>query len=1253
MRKYNLLNYLLVICILMPLLTSCASKSTEELPAGTSSPLSSGGTVVEVEDELNESARHFIAYGIIEADQYFANQYVSRIVAAQMVADVTGLSEEANSSTYTHPFIDLSGQADQLIGFLYHENIVEGVSNNQFMEDEICDLNTFLVFLMRAMDCVGNLQEEVSRENAVDLAVERGLLLSADEANADGVLSVNEAFDICYNALYVYINDDSETLLAYLISKGIAQVPDSGDYNDAYKIAGAEITPFYQETFDDKHLDGYRIRSSDGSTCWYGSEVRGTNNEITDDGYLQLSGKDQSLVDDQQYALRESLMQGNESYGMTFTVNIQSMANEGDEGRVIFRAIPRTADEDFTKYYAINYYMVLPLGDYSSNLAQCKWSITNTNAPSGTAPLVEAYYLLEENVDYTARLLIENTADGNVHIVFYIDGADRYTTEVEPLLEYTDTSEYKILQSAAGPAFGSSGYQDSGWGFASTVRFDDIALYDTQSFAAQTAQLKAYASTPVILQESDEYASQLRYLVNHGVLMPYLRNMDFNGNVSVAQFLASAMYLNGEHMAEGQTLDTFVAETYQQLFKGTEAEQETDLSRPITRYEAAMIIQGLLRGEPGTSKYQSIYSDSLDTDYKGAVYFAVQNSYLLLDENNRFNGEMLLTRQDVLRIFSCAVDSSLRDQNYVLQVAAIYSDNAVLQADKPIPVSGKGMSGDTVTVTLGSQTKSATVVDGEWAIELDSQSYGGPYTLTIKDSGYTYSYSGIYIGEVFVIAGQSNAEMSVYESDDNRDALKEFNNQTQVRLFRPVSRMATTPLTDTQTKWEVARDQYSEQILGTASAIGVFYVQELLEINPELKNVKIGIIQITYGGTSIEMFMPECVNEKNGLVQEDDEFLASGFWNGYMDGITPYAVRALIYYQGENSAQLGYMYEPMLRDYIWGVRQEFNDSSLPVMLVQLAGYGDNYGQEADLWPYIREVQMRVANTTDNVGLVTAVDLSSEDPQNIHPTAKRPIGQRLAYLAMDMVYGQDYGQQSSEMTGFTRDGSVYTITFDADAIYMDEGVLGDVAFEVLTADGKWVEAQASIEGNTLLVWNDSVIVPHGVRYAWANYPKACLFNQDGLPVLPFNTTKDLNTPVFADAFTTNAHYLKRAYHLLNTGDAIINLTRNRAFRYVSVVNAYMVEYTGGDIEGQAPGDQIILLKKRDSFVCESGTTETIVKITGHGLHVGDWIRNTKYDILVQVLEVIDENTVRVEPVAGQSAGDVFEVFQNVGTITAEE
>lgn len=1250
MRKKT--GYLFIaVCVLLALMTACAVPGGENMAPSASPSASAQETSQDFDGELGASARCLMDYGIIQAGQYTAGSFLSRNVAARLIADVTGLSAQAKDSAFTHPFVDVSGDEEQLIAFLYHYNIVTGVSNNQFMGDEICDTDSFLLFLLKTMDYIGARQEDITPENARDTAVRRGLL--SDGADTDGTLSVNAAFDICYNALFVPINDAGQTLLDYLSARGIAKTAGSGDYNSAYQIAGLQAKPFYSEPFEDKKLDGYNIKGPDGTVTWYGSRTKGATNQITN-GYLQLSGKDQRMVEDQQFALRKDLMQGNESYGMTFTVNVQSMANEGNEGRVILRVIPRTADEDFTKYYAVNYYMVLPLENYQSNLARCKWSITNTNAPSGTTPLAEAYYLLKEGVDYTARLLIENTADGNVHIAFYIDGADHYDADAAPLLEYTDTSAYKILQSAAGPALGTSGYQDAGWGYASTVRFGDIAFYDTQSFTAQSAQLKAYADTPVLLQQSDEYASQLRYLVDHGVLSSYEKNLNFGGNVSVAQFLASAMYLNGTHMEAGQDLNTFVASAYQAIFKGTDAAEKTDLNREITRDEAALIIADMMPGEPGTARYRALFRDALDKGYENAVFFAVQNSYLLLDADNRFNGTQTLTRQDMIRIFACAVDSRLRDENHVLELPAILSNDAVLQGGKPIPISGKGMSGDTVSVTFNGQTKSAVVADGKWSVELDSQAYGGPYTLTVKDSGYSYSFKSIYVGEVFVVAGQSNAEMSVYESADNADTLRKFNDQTQVRLFRPNSRMAVTPLSDTATKWEVAHDEYSEQILGTASAIGVFCVQELLEINPQLKNVKIGIVQITYGGTSIEMFLPDCVDEKNGLVQKDNEFLESGFWNGYMDGLTPYAAKALIYYQGENSAQLGYMYEPMLRDYIWGVRQKFDDPSLPILLVQLSGYGDNYGQDADLWPYIREVQMRVANTTDNVGLVTAVDLPDKDPQNIHSIYKRPVGKRLAYLAMDLVYGQkDYGKQSSVMTSVTRNGNVYSIRFNATALSINDAVYGETSFEVLDTEGKWVQAQARVEGDTLLVWNDGVLSPQGVRYAWANYPKGCLYNQDGLPILPFNTTKDLNTPVSMDAFTTNSYRLKRAYHLLNTGDVVINLTRNKAIRHVSVINAYVVEYTDGDIPGQAPGDQVVLLRKGDSFIAEEGTTSTIVKMTKHGLKTGDWLRNTKYDMLTEVLEVIDENTVRVSPVTGQSSGNIFEIYRNKGTVTAEK
>ncbi len=1252
MKRCKSICFFISILVVISFLSSCFSNSHDNSFIENQQPPSQpqfDETGTENENQLNESARVFIKYGLIDENQYSADNYVSRVVAVQMIADITGLAKEAQSSSYTHPFIDLSDKAEKQIGYLYHLCIIDGISNNSFMEDEICNLDTFLVFLLRALNHIGGEEGNILIENARKTALDKGLISGALE-ESDGLLSVNDAFDICHNALYAYINDD-ETLLTYLNKKGMIKTADKEGINQAYEILG-NGKPFFEEAFDDKKISGYNI-SQNGKTYWHGSRVKGTDNKITEDGYLQLAGTGQELVEDQQYALDKDLMQGNESYGMTFTVNIANMGNEGDEKRVIFRAIPRTADKEFSKYYAVNYYMVIPLGDYQSNLARCKWSITNTNAPSGTKPLTEAYYLLKENVDYTARLLIENTDDGNVHIAFYIDGADRYTTAEEPLLEYTDSTQYKIMQSAAGPALGNSGYQNWEWGYASNVRFDEVKLYDTKNFAAFTEKSKEYAETPMTLQEDDPYAGQLKFLVNNGAIKPYQRNLDFGGNVSVAQFLASAMYLNGKHMNEGQTLEEFVLPTYQKLFKGTVVEKQTDLSRDITRYEAALIIKSFMRGSPETNKYNSLFKDELEKDYQSSVYFAVQNSYLLLDESNQFNGDAFVSREDMLKVFVCAVDSRLRNKNYQLQVPGIISDNAILQGGKPVPICGKGMNGDTVTVKFNGQTKTARVVDGEWSLELDAMPYGGPYDMTIKDSGYTYTFKKLYVGEVFIVAGQSNAEWTVYNSDDNKDTLKNFNNQTRVRLFRPKRVRATTPQFDTETQWQVAYNEYYEHLMGEASAVGVFFVQKLMEINPELKNVKIGIVQITYGGTSIELFLPDCVNEKNHFIQSDNGFIASGFWNGYMDCVTPYAAKAMIYYQGENSAHLGYQYEPMLRDFIWGVRNECCDSSLPVMLVQLAGYGDNYGQDNDKWPQIREIQMRVANTTDNVGLVTAIDLSDKDPYDIHPTQKRPIGDRLAYLAMELVYGQANDKKSSTLTGYEHDGNVLKLKFDAKELYIKEDVFGDVAFEIMNPDGTWVSAQVKVDGNSLLVWNDGTAVPEGVRYAWANYPKACLFNEDGLPVLPFNTTKDLSKVISHDDFTTNEHYLKKAYHLLNDNDVIINLTRNNEHRHVKAVNAYLLEYTDGDIEGQAPGDQIVLLKKQEDFICESGTTETIVIAVGHGLLVGDWIRNIKLDALTQVLEVIDENTVRVGFVANQCDGNRFEVYKNTGVITAEK
>ena len=124
----------------------------------------------------------------------------------------------------------------------------------------------------------------------------------------------------------------------------------------------------------------------------------------------------------------------------------------------------------------------------------------------------------------------------------------------------------------------------------------------------------------------------------------------------------------------------------------------------------------------------------------------------------------------------------------------------------------------------------------------------------------------------------------------------------------------------------------------------------------------------------------------------------------------------------------------------------------------------------------------------------------------------------------------------------------------------------------------MDAEAKVEGDTLYVWNNEIVIPQGVRYAWCNYPKADLFDQDNLPILPFNTTKDLYSVFPESSYTTNEKMLKKAYHLLNTGDMVVNLTRDNQIRHVNVINAYLLEYSDGAISVTGAGGQSIPAEK---------------------------------------------------------------------------
>jgi sialate O-acetylesterase len=995
---------------------------------------------------------------------------------------------------------------------------------------------------------------------------------------------------------------------------------------------------YYQETFSDKLLKNNQIIDKNGKVIWRINTVQEQKNAITNTGALEL-GNARYM---QRAVLAEEIWGEKQNYAMEFNINLQKIGDEGYSGRPIAAIIPRAKDKEFTAYYAVTYFMENTI----ANQFKFKWAIINTAAPTKMKPLVEGYYLLKEDVDYTARLVIQNTREGNVNIRFYIDGPINPVKEYKPLLEYTDSSGYKIPSGATGPALGMVGYSDAGWGVSPVVRYDNIRLFEIHPFGKYEEELRKNARANPQDIESINMYGEIKYLINKGIMEEYSdHTFRPHESISVAQFLKALITLKGEKYPAGIS---YWNEYY--VRKGVQlgivkVNEFPDNNKPVTRFDAALLIARFYGNPTGDKKYLSLIRDwaTISKKYLNAVLYAYYEGYLRLDDNFEFTGDQLVTRADASAIILRMLDAGCRKVNYDLELPGILSTGAVFQGNKKISIWGRGVSGETITVRFKNQVKTAVVKNGHWYLELDPVPYGGPYTLKVNSTKKRISLYNVKVGEVFIVAGQSNAEMFLADCFGAKETRKKFFNSFKLRFYTGEKITAVRPNFTSNGSWNRA----DGWVLDSAPAIGIFFVEKLLELNKELAHVTIGIIRMSYGGTTIEAFMPNAITAEQKYVQKDNEPIMSGFWNGFMEPIAPFAVRGVIYYQGENSTHLGYRYEPLLRDYLRGLRTEFHDLHLPVVLVQLAGYGYNdYKSDRDAWPLIREVQLKVANTTNNTGLVTAVDLADPNPNEIHSREKKKLGERLAYLTMNLIYGKQCEKRSAELKFYKLQGNKVIVGFDYDygMIYLKDNI--ENSFQILDRQGRWQKANAVVhnENNTVAIWNDEIAEPLGVRYAWVNYPNVCLYNNVDYPVMPFRA--------FIGNRITGKDMLKIPNHMLKSYDAIVNTTRDNQFRLINVIVSDTVahEYP---ISGQSAGDTIEKFSRLTNLKAQEGTTETVIKISRHGLSVGDWIRNdTRGWEARRVIRVIDEDTIMVNLITGQSAGDDIGRFHFVGKAVAE-
>jgi len=233
--------------------------------------------------------------------------------------------------------------------------------------------------------------------------------------------------------------------------------------------------------------------------------------------------------------------------------------------------------------------------------------------------------------------------------------------------------------------------------------------------------------------------------------------------------------------------------------------------------------------------------------------------------------------------------------------------------------------------------------------------------------------------------------------------------------------------------------------------------------------------------------------------------IPASLFNALIAPFAKYPLRGFIWYQGEGNTGAAEQYDILFPAMIKAWRSWWADDTLPFYFVQLANFMDREAQPSGGGlPRLREAQLK-ALSLHGTGMAVAIDIGAA--QEIHPRNKREVGKRLARWAMRDCYGDKEVEVSGPLYASSAvEGSRIRLAFT----HVRSGLKamgGELkGFAVAPADKNFVWAQAVIEGESVVVWNDAVREPRYVRYAWANNPEATLYNGAGLPASPFRTDK---------------------------------------------------------------------------------------------------------------------------------------------------
>lgn len=487
-----------------------------------------------------------------------------------------------------------------------------------------------------------------------------------------------------------------------------------------------------------------------------------------------------------------------------------------------------------------------------------------------------------------------------------------------------------------------------------------------------------------------------------------------------------------------------------------------------------------------------------------------------------------------------------------LSLPQVFGSHMVLQAGAVIPVWGRASPAKEVHVTFGGDSQVVKADRrGDWRLQMPAcTATSTPRNLLIESAGERIQFTDVLVGEVWVCAGQSNMEWMLAQSASGGDELAAADH-AEIRLlnlpggargssgsYAPMHLARLTPETFCEGEWKVA----SAESARSFSAVAWYFGRRL---QAELK-VPVGLICPAAGGTPTESWIPvdaladdpelkELVfgnwldNERLGefcRVRGQQNLLAAiqagepvpadrhgpnhsfkpGFmWSAGIEPLIPYAIRGVIWYQGESNAETpgrvrehGRLFPLLINQW----RDRWGQGDFPFLYVQLPALNRSE------WPWFRAGQRRSLSQLSNVGMAITIDTGH--PSNVHPTSKKPVGQRLAKWALGTTYElKTHAIFSGPLLEVAeREGDSMVVSFK----HVGEGLKSSDErplrhFEICGDNGVFHPGTAEIiSKSSVAVSSPLVAEPRDVRYGWLPFPNppVNLFNSANLPASPFSS-----------------------------------------------------------------------------------------------------------------------------------------------------